>query len=166
MSEKTQGNRPDRVYDVGVEIALVMTKARLTPDEMKEVLVRQTIAWAGIGMEDIPKVKANLTSFLARIEELFTRVSAVGMDHLKVMRDQFMMARDGSWTFLGILDGWSPPEGTAPPQLIIRLDDGDEILIDQKMIVFPEPPWTELNEKGRRVRVDCGEGHVRVTVLS
>ena len=115
-------------------------------------------------MQDLPKVKANLTAFLARIEELFTRVSAVGMDHLKAMRDE-IRAWDVSGTFMGTLVGWNPPEGTAPPQFVIRLDNGDEILIDQRRSVLPEPPWTELNETGRRVRVDCSEGNVRVILL-
>lgn len=167
-------DRKALLHTVGMRLALEMRRMRLTSDEMRDVLATQAIAWAGMSMEDIPRMKANLVLFVERIEKLFTSLSAVGVERLRTMR-QALMDRisqdhlgqpDGS--FEGVLAGWtSPLEG--PIQVIVRLDDGDEILIDPKAIDKPDA-WYALHY-GKRIRGDYRkEGNasevVRVTELS
>lgn len=170
---KPQPDRREKLHTVGMRIALEMRSERLTSEEMRDVLARQAIAWAGMSMEDIPKMKANLVRFVARIEELFTHVSLVGLESLKAMR-QALLDRvaqshlgpeDGS--FEGILVGCSEPEEGRPSQVVVKVDDGDEIMIDRRAIGQPDD-WIALH-RGRRIRVDYrGEGDdfkVQATVL-
>lgn len=169
---ETQPDRRERVHQAAMQIALLMTEQRLTPDEGRDVLARSAIAWAGIGTEDLQKVKVNLTEFVARIEELFTQVSAVGVKRLQQTIKEELKARtlegDGKGSFEGALCGWTPVHEDRA-SLIVRLDDGKEILIDDRCLVLPPEGWLGVSRIGKRVRVNyktVGEGfRVRVTEI-